>query len=206
MAIDFRKQIEETQRGHTPEPRAEKEPTDPTAVSFPMQWWMLALAPVVLGSQVYFFVQVPILGDPSRELIPVLIGAASILAILCWLPNSLRIDSRGVHQVHFLGLWERTIEARDIRCFRAATRGELRRAGWLRFQLTWKMPQRGDSERVVWVGSKSSRRYLLHGMIHRGRERFMKEMHDRGYPEHGYEGWEAFMEDRGIPVGRGKEG
>lgn len=200
MAIDFRDPALERVDGRTESQAPDRE--DRNVVIFPMHWWALLSVLATLAATGYMAVQYTLSLSGGDTLLGILVGGLILLASLCWLPNSLRIDQLGVHQVHFLGLWERSIASNNVRSFRVATRGDLRREGLLRFQVRWNMRQRGDGEEVVWVGAKSGKRYLLHSAFHGRRSRFIRELQDRGYPEYGYENWEDFMEKRGVPVAR----
>lgn len=203
MAIDFREQAEQLARQQkvpTPVPGSTESVADPTARSFGMTWWGLLVAILAIGFMLVSIGMAMVGPNDGRQAATVVIRGIGLLFLLGWLPNSLCIDREGVHQVHFLGLWRRTIPANDVRSFRRATRGELRKEGAFRWQPRWAWRQRGDGEEVVWVGSKTSNRHILHTSFHRDRAGFMKELHDRGYALHGYEGWEQFMEDRGVPV------
>jgi hypothetical protein len=210
MSFDFEKQIREMQKASSPvardtgqlppTPVAVEESSDPTAVHFPLQLWVLAIH--ILGVLGFggWILYAAYIGTLDQSLSPVFMGGAGMLFLLGLLPSSLTVDRAGVHQSHFLGLWIRTIPFSDVSFYWRTTRGELRKAGLLRFQSKRAGRQKNDHEEVVYVGSKSSRMYLLHSPVHSRRESFIAELEKRGAHPKGYEGWEAFMAARGVPV------
>jgi hypothetical protein len=226
MAYDFEKQIREMQQGKTPTGQAVPleaglprpavsagasgrpapvpvavETDDPDAVEFPMRWWATGFHIMGILGCLGWIVYAAIEGMLDQSLVPVYAGGAGILMFLAQLPGSLRIDRHGVHQFYFLGLWQRSIPLNDISFYWQTTRGELRRARLLRFEWA-RRRQHGDGlEPVVYVGSKTSRRYLLHSRIHQRPSEFARQLFDRGIPPKGYEGWESFMAARGVNVG-----
>ncbi|MCW5966086.1 MAG: hypothetical protein KIT83_18760 [Bryobacterales bacterium] len=210
MGIDFEKQVRDMQQGRQPTLPAENpgsstpfphpEPEDPAAVHFPLRVLMLGAYVIAIAGLVVWIVYSAVTGALEFSLMPVYAGGAGILALMGLLPMSLTLDSRGIHQSHFLGLWERTIPWNDVRFYWRTTREELRLAGLLAFQSRNLRHQKHDHEEVVYVGSKSSKRYLLHTAVHRERERFILELERRGAHPKGYEEWESFMESRGVPV------
>ena len=216
MAYDYEKFIREMQKAGPAQVRDEPEPPkeargweeaheqprndDATAVCFPLRWWVLgayiAAALAVVGWLIFLTFTAG-QADPTYTIV----GAGIILiGMLGALPASLTIDSRGIHQHFFLGLWERSIATSDIRSSRQATRGDLRRDGLLFLQSSTARHQKGDYLPVIWVGSKTSRRYFLHTSQHSNASGFIRELERRGVQPHGYEGWETFMEARGVPV------
>ncbi len=210
MGVDYEKQIREMQQGVPPQVRldgeelhtssASEEPDDPTAVHFPLQLWILAIHVGGVFGFAGWIVYSAYLGRLDQSLAPVYFGGAGMLFLLGLLPSSLTIDSTGVHQSFFLGLWMRSIAWSDVSFYWRTTRRELRQAGLLRFQSRNASRQKNDHEQVVYVGSKSGKLYLLHTAVHSGRERFVSELDKRGAHPKGYEGWESFMEARGVPV------
>lgn len=222
MAYDFERQIREMQQGKaipvpaelpaerpaipSAEPQiavAITDQQDPDAVDFPMHWWGVAGFILAILGIIGWIIHSAIAGRLDQSLLPVYLGGAGILFLLAKLPNSLRIDRHGVHQVYFLGLWQRTLPISDVAYYWQTTRRELRQAGLLRFE--WRQRrQQGDAyEPVVFVASKSSRRYLMHTSIHQRASDFAKQLHDRGIAPKGYEGWESFMAARGVTVREG---
>lgn len=210
MGIDFEKQIREMQQGRQPVVRTQQQPgpgqapssgdKDPTAVHFPLKVWMLTIHVLVICGLVGWIVYAAINGFLDHTLMPVFMGGGGILFMMGMLPMSLTLDSRGIHQSYFLGLWTRSIPLNDIRFYWKTTRGELRKSGILGNWNRHNKRNKNDNEEVVYVGSKSSRTYLLHTATHTNREGFIAELEKRGVQPKGYEGWEAFMESRGVPV------
>lgn len=210
MGIDFEKQIRDMQQGATPQiriqhkdgapPSAPEQVEDPTAVHFRLKIWMLLFYVAGILGLAGWIIQSAIVGRLDISLAPVYFGGAGILFLLGLLPASITMDSRGIYQSHFLGLWEYRIPWNDVSFYWNTTRGELRKAGLLRFRSSRVARQKDDWEEVVYVGSKSGKRYLLHTIAHSGRARFVEEIEKRGVHPKGYQGWETFMESRGVPV------
>lgn len=176
------------------------QPEDPAAGHFPLRVWARGAYILCIAGLVGWILKAAVTGELDATLMPVYAGGAGILGLLGLLPMSLTLDSRGIHQSHFLGLWQRTILWNDVHFYWRTTRKELRRAGLLAFQSRNMRHQKYDHEEVVYIGSKSSKRYFLHLAVHRDRERFVTELEQRGAHPKGYEGWESFMESRGVPI------
>ncbi len=210
MEIDFEKQIREMQQGATPQirvqqengapPSAPEQVEDPTAVHFRLKISMLIVYVVGILGLSWWIIQSAMVGRLDVSLAPVYFGGAGILFLLGLLPMSITMDSRGIYQSHFLGLWEYRIPWNDVSFYWNTTRGELRKAGLLRFRSSRPPRQKDDWEEVVYVGSKSGKRYLLHTIGHSGRARFVEEIEKRGVHPKGYQGWENFMESRGVQL------
>ncbi len=212
MEIDFRKQFESpgsasemgSMAGTGLSPAAvpaASEAEDPTAVTFPLNWFARLVQYAFVAGAFGFVAHTAFYGDPERDFWKILVGCALVLGFLAFLPGSILLDSRGVHQVYLMGLYEYTIPKNAILSYQQTTRAELRREGKLWFS-QWnrhRYDRDGEHEQVVIVNSRYGGRYILHGMMHSGQYRFMEELEKRGVPSHGYEGWNQFMAERGFP-------
>lgn len=216
MGTDFRKHFESpdsvfdpTSGDRTgfahPSGAAEIGAEDSAAVTFPMHWFV-RLAYYGLAAMLFGMVaRTAFYGDPQRDIWKVLVGCALVLGVLAFVPGSIRLDRRGIHQIYLMGLYEYSIPRDAILSYQQTTRAELRREGRLWFSRWGRqgLNRDGEHEQVVIVSSRHGRRYILHGMLHADQNRFVEELEKRGIPPHGYEGWRQYMADRGFPIGTG---
>lgn len=175
---------------------------DPTAVVFPYNVLVRLLMYGAVAGGFGYVAHTAFTGDPERDLSKILIGCAGVIAALCFLPGSIVLDRRGIHQVYCMGLYEYSIPTNAILSYRQTTRGELRREGKLKFSwgnYRYNRNRDNDNEQVVIVTGKYGGRYILHSGAHRGQYTFIEELEKRGVPAQGYEGWANFMADRGFP-------
>jgi hypothetical protein len=179
---------------------------DPTAVTFPYNFLIRLIMYGAVAGGFGYVAHTAFTGDPERDLGKILIGCAAVIGALCFLPGSIVLDRRGVHQVYCMGLYEYSIPTNAILSYRHTTRGELRREGKLKFSwgnARYNRDQDDEHDQVVVVTGKYGGRYILHTAAHRGQYTFIEELEKRGVPAHGYEGWTNFMADRGFPPAEG---
>ena len=175
----------------------------PGAVVFPLNWVARILSYLGIAATFGYVAYATIYGDPDQDLFPVLIGCAIVIVGLCFSPSSIVVDDRGVHQLWMMGLYEYSIAKNSIRCYEESTRARLRREGKLRFEWRSERTDISDEiEDIVYVASKYGRRYILHTNMHRGHFAFIEALEKLGVPPHGYEDWNAYMQDRGVPMDR----
>ena len=178
---------------------------DPTAVSFGYHWPIRILLSCAIAGAFGFVAYTAINGDPDKDLWKILTGCAGVLIGLAGVPGSILVDSRGVHQVYLMGLYEYSIPRNSILSYRVTSLADLRREGKLWFQWQRRNNDLEDQfDNVVCVNSRYGGRYILHGNGHRGHYRFIEELERRGVPAHGYEEWGKFMEERGYPTTEAK--
>jgi len=174
---------------------------DPTAVTFPMTWIARLIQYAFVAGIFGFVAHTAFYGDPERDFWKILIGCAGVLVALAFLPGSIVLDSRGVHQLFLMGLYAYSIPKNAILHYEQSTRAELRREGrlWFSWNSRYRHDRDGEHEQVVIVSSRYGGRYILHSAIHSRQYRFVEELEKRGIPSRGYEGWNQFMTDRGFP-------
>lgn len=189
-----------------PSPAA-NEAEDPTAVTFPLNWLARIAQYAVVAGMFGFVAHTAFTGDPEKDVWKILLGCVGVLASLVFLPGSIVLDSRGIHQLYLMGLYEYTIPKQSILSYQQTTRAELRREGKLWFSWysgRYHHDRDGEYEQVVIVNSRYGGRYILHSQMHSRQYAFMEELEKRGVPAHGYEGWNQFMAERGFPPADGK--
>lgn len=184
---------------------AANEDEDPTAVTFPMNWIARLLQYGFVAGIFGFVARTAFYGDPERDFWKILIGCALVLGALAFLPGSIVLDSRGIHQLYLMGLYEYTIPKNSILSYQQSTRAELRREGklWFSWNSRYRQDRDGEHEQVVIVSGRYGKRYILHTGMHSMQYRFIEELEKRGVPSHGYEGWNQFMAERGFPPEEG---
>ncbi|MDZ7637567.1 MAG: hypothetical protein U5J83_04860 [Bryobacterales bacterium] len=169
-------------------------------MNFPLNWMIRLIHYGAVAAMFGYMVHTAITGDPEKDMSKVLLGCAGVLIALVLLPGSILLDSRGIHQVYAMGLYEYTIPKNSILSYRQSTREELRREGVLWFSWAHSKADRdGTFEQVVIVRSRYGKRYILHTPSHSRQYSFVEELEKRGVPAHGYEGWNQFMTERGFP-------
>ncbi len=213
MAIDYRKFFESPrglskaagadagQTAHAPDVGADAA----AAAVFPLNWFARLLQYGMMASLFGYVAHIAFTGNPERDLWKILFGCLAVLCMTVFLPYSIALDSRGIHQRYLLGLYEYSIPRQAILSYRETTRAELRREGklWFSRYYSSRLNRDGEYEPVVIVNGRYGGRYILHGFMHSGRYRFIEELEKRGIPAHGYEGWGRFMADRGFPTDAG---
>lgn len=184
---------------------AEDQAEDAKAVTFPLKWVSRFAQYLVVAGMFGFVAHTAFTGDPEKDFWKILLGCGGVLAGLVFLPGSIVLDRRGIHQLYLMGLYEYTIPQQSILSYQQTTRAELRREGKLWFSgfSRYRQDRDGEFEQVVFVASRYGGRYILHSHMHRGQHAFMEELEKRGVPAHGYEGWSQFMAERGFPPADG---
>ncbi len=212
MDTDFRKQFESPGSAFSAESlanaglslsaiQAVNEEEDPTSVTFPLNWFARLMQYGFLACMFGFVAHTALYGDPEGDLAKILLGCGGVLLVLVFIPSSIVLDRKGIHQSYLLGLYCYSIAKKDILSYEQTTWAELRREGrlWFSWHNPFRQDREGEHEQVVIVNGRYGGRYILHRMMHSGQYRFIEELEKRGVPSRGYEGWSQYMADRGFP-------